>query len=565
MAEIKKPNTSSEAFSSDLKTVQKISGAAGASAVIITVLIIASVPLNASAVSNVAIVGLVTAIFTAFFYLNPRLYLNEKYILLPDFAYILATVIVMKNLGVWAYLYIIFFIIIISVDAFTYNKKNFAVVFFSIILGVIYASFPIHEDIKIFIYRLVFELYGITTISIVLRLYAKKALSYKDKKNELELLNKHLEVEKKEIKNLFDNISDAIISVDAKNNIVLTNEAATNILGIEKDNSTPNKTGKLAGLCGNDGPIDIPELILADRKPYFRDDLKLVEAKGTRTLYTSVSPFYDGAGRYEGSIIFMHDITKEQELEKKKAEFTAIASHELRTPLSVIEGYLHFLLSNEKLKYDSETRKYLLTAHESTLDLINLSKSILLAAKAEEGTLELNLEKTNLKKIVKNLVNEHAEKAKLKGLKLLIDVEDLIPEINTDPLKLKEILNNLLDNAIKFTTSGNVSVEVKEDGNQFFISVKDSGVGISKEDEKFIFQKFYRAEKWQTRTSGGTGLGLYISKMIAERLGGDIKFKTNKGKGSTFTLTLPIIYYKDRKSDQKKTGEKELTEFMKTF
>lgn len=544
-----------DVFSKDPRRAQQISGGAAVSAIVITVLIITAVPLNTGVVINVMIIGFLTAIFTAVYYLTPKIYANPKYNIIPDIAYIAATIFVMKNLSAWSYLYIIFFIIIIAVDAFTESKKNFVTVVSLVVMGLIYASLPVQEELRVFVYRIIFEIYGILTISIILRLYAKEALDQKEKKEELESLNKHLQTEKKEIKTLFDNVSEIMISVDAKNKVVLINKAALNYFHLGEDTKKSKLEASL-NFVSPKGIINFKELIPLNRKAYFRNDLKLITKKDTKKFYTSVTPLYDENDDYTGTIIFMHDATKEEELEKKKEEFAAITSHELRTPLTVIEGYLHFLLSNDSLNYDEETKRYLSIIHDSTLELIKLSKDILLTTKSEAGTLELLIEKTDLISLFKEVAKEYSSKINKKRIKITIDAKEKTLQLKTDKGKAKEILINLLDNAIKFTKKGSITVSILKTEEEAIFSIKDTGIGIPIESQKLIFQKFYRAEDWQTRATGGSGLGLYISKTLAERLGGQINFKSKQGEGSLFVLSLPLTFSsKKRKAINKNSSD----------
>jgi signal transduction histidine kinase len=251
---------------------------------------------------------------------------------------------------------------------------------------------------------------------------------------------------------------------------------------------------------------------------------------------------FSAHNKLQGAIIFFRDITNEKKMDEQKAEFNAIASHELRNPLTVIEGYLYYLLDpGSKLKYDKSTREYLEKAHSASQDLIHLVSDILTAVKAEDGELKVTLAKTNLKELAKKALKDEQKNAKEKGLKLeLVEASKKLPEIFTDKVKVREVLGNLLENAIKFTEKGTIRIELGKLENEVIISVTDSGVGIAEKDQKMVFQKFFRSENWKTRKTGGTGLGLYIAKSLTERLGGRIGVQSTPGKGSRFYFTLPI-------------------------
>lgn len=543
----KTQNITSDGFLQDPKKVQFISASTAAAGVFLTIFVVQIAPLSAVAVRNILVAGGFAGIFTAIFYLTPKLYFSKKLILLPGLIYTIAVVTVMKNLGEWGYLYLIFFMIMIAIHAFTDDLKDFVLSTLIIITGIVISLFPITAGLTPFFFKLAFELYGVIALAIVLRLFATEALKIKEKKGELEILNKHLALEKEEVTNLFDSISDIIISTDAKGRVVLLNEKAASILSLDKKKMIGKRIENYVNIVDKKGPFDFSEAISKQKnKSLFRNDLKLITENDTKILFTTITPLFEENGTFQGSIIFMHDATKEQELEKKKEEFTAIASHELRTPLAVIEGYLHLLLTNNDLKYDKETKKYLSITHDSTLELIKLSKDILLSTKSEAGTLELAIEKTDLLKLLKEVAKEYSPKINDKGLKLVITAKEKTLELKTDKEKLKEILINLLDNAIKFTEKGDITVSLFKTGGEAILSLRDTGIGIAPEAQKLIFQKFYRAEDWQTRATGGSGLGLYISKTLAERMGGQINFKSKKGEGSVFVLSLPLAFSKKK-------------------
>ncbi|PIZ00121.1 hypothetical protein COY62_04215 [bacterium (Candidatus Howlettbacteria) CG_4_10_14_0_8_um_filter_40_9] len=556
----------SDGFLQDIKKAQYISAATAASSVILTILVVTITPISAEAVRNVWLIGALTIIFTAIYYLVPGIYFDKRLTLFPDVVYTVAIVTIMKNLGEWGYLYIIFFLIIIALNSFVYNLKNFILSTIVILFGVLFSLLPIAISLNVFFYKLAFELYGVVALAIVLRLFATEALRYKAKKDELETLNRHLALEKYEITNLFDSISDIIISLDTKGRVILLNEKAASVFSLDKKKMVGKKLENYVNLVGQKGPFNFSEAISCQRgKSLFRNDLELIGEKETKSFFCTITPLHDENEVFQGSIIFMHDATKEEELEKKKEEFTAIASHELRTPLAVIEGYLHFLLTNNDLKYDGETKKYLNIIHESALELIKLSKDILLTTKSEAGTLELTIEKTDLLKLLKEVMKEYSSKINDKGLKVTITTKEKALEIKTDKAKLKEIVINLLDNAIKFTEKGSITISLFKTGGEAVLSIKDTGIGIAPEAQKLIFQKFYRAEDWQTRATGGSGLGLYVCKSLAERLGGQINFQSKKGEGSVFVLSLPLAFSKKKRLASNKKSNNILESLLKNF
>jgi signal transduction histidine kinase len=213
---------------------------------------------------------------------------------------------------------------------------------------------------------------------------------------------------------------------------------------------------------------------------------------------------------------------------------------------------------SSKLKYDKETKEYVTRAHDAAQDLNNLVNDILTVVKAEEGELEVVLKKIDPIHFFEDIVKIFEPRAKEKKISLSykITAQEEVPQIVTDPVKAKEILSNLLGNAIKFTDKGGVKVEVGILKNELIVNVIDTGVGISKEDQAGIYHKFFRAENWQTRKTGGAGLGLYIAKTLVGRLGGRVGVQSELGKGSKFYFTLPIEYKNKADLDQLSEIEK---------
>lgn len=248
--------------------------------------------------------------------------------------------------------------------------------------------------------------------------------------------------------------------------------------------------------------------------------------------------------------------------EKSMVGFASLASHEIRTPLTVIEGYLYLMLINKDFKYNSLTKEYLTMLHSTTLDLIKLSNDILSISKLDESSIEVDIEPVDLGLLIEKSVNEHIKIARLKDLDITYNFKK-VPSIMTDRSKLNEIVSNLIENAIKFSIKGTISIELDQDDNNITISVEDTGIGIPKESTDKIFKKFYQVENPLIRKSGGTGLGLYISKTLAKRLGGNLILEQTSKKGSKFTLRLPIKY--PYGSDLKKKENRELKEFIKGF
>lgn len=273
-----------------------------------------------------------------------------------------------------------------------------------------------------------------------------------------------------------------------------------------------------------------------------RDDLSHQFADGEIIkLYTNIAPIRTGfQSRAErGYIYIMRDITKEKSLEEERDEFVSVISHELRTPVAIAEGNL----SNIKLLQEHKAAPSVIAhavddAHEQVLYLSKLINDLGALARAERGVTNPP-EEIDPADIMTNLYQEYLPSAQDKKLMLDLDLDPQLQPVYVSKLYLEEILQNLITNAIKYTKQGNVAVgahKLKDGSVQFF--VKDSGIGIGKSDQKHIFEKFYRSEDYRTRESSGTGLGLYVSQKLAEKMGITLDFESRLNHGSTFILTI---------------------------
>ena len=207
---------------------------------------------------------------------------------------------------------------------------------------------------------------------------------------------------------------------------------------------------------------------------------------------------------------------KLKQLDQIKDEFISITSHELKTPMSIIKSYLWMLDSERNGELNEKQKYYISRAKNATERMINLITDMLNISRLQSGKLQFNIKKANIKKIIDDTVEEFEFKLKKKNLKLIMDIEEPIDTIYTDPSKLREIMTNLISNATKYTDEGTITIKVKQIDNNFIkVLVVDTGRGISEEESRMLFHKFQRLDNSYTTIAqaGGTGLGLYIIKL----------------------------------------------------
>ena len=258
-------------------------------------------------------------------------------------------------------------------------------------------------------------------------------------------------------------------------------------------------------------------------------------------------------GFNQNRIITFRDITKELEEEGEQTEFISTASHEMRTPVATIDGYLSLCLNPQTATIDERARGYLEASQSASKHLGKLFQDLLDATKLDDARIKPRFEPTEMIGLVEGISNGYLERAKEQkinfrfgsGQPLAFNESRRIDQVVygfVDPNFMREILDNLIDNALKYTPAGgSIYVNVRGDGDRVLINVTDTGIGISYDDLAHIFQKFYRADNSDTRTIGGTGLGLYLVKQRAEAMGGRVWAESAFGEGSTFYVSLPRI------------------------
>jgi signal transduction histidine kinase len=234
--------------------------------------------------------------------------------------------------------------------------------------------------------------------------------------------------------------------------------------------------------------------------------------------------------------------TKLKRLDVAKSEFISIASHQLRTPLTVIKGYISMILEGSFGKISKTQKESLEKVYESSERLIQLIENLLNISRIESGRLQYSFMPLDLEKLVANVVEELESVAKKKGLRFTYKKpKTALPTLKLDEEKLRQVIMNLIDNSIKYTKQGSVTVSLYQKDNRVIFSVKDTGIGIDEEGKDNLFKKFSRGTGTSLIHTEGTGLGLYVAKQIVEGHGGDIRVESpGEGKGSEFLVALPV-------------------------
>ena len=249
----------------------------------------------------------------------------------------------------------------------------------------------------------------------------------------------------------------------------------------------------------------------------------------------------DRQGKYIGAMKIFYNLTREKMIDKLKSDFISIAAHQLRTPLSAIKWVIKMVLDGDAGKLNAEQEMFLSKGYQSNERIISLVNDMLNVSRIEEGRFGYNFAKEDFAPIMRAIVDELINLTKDKKIKMLVNIPSKLPKVYMDKKKMGLVLQNLIENAIKYTPENGTIEFSAEAGNTFLtVKVKDNGVGIPEKDKPKLFSKFFRAENVIRMQTEGSGLGLFIVKNIIEKHGGQIHVNSQEGKGTEFIITIPL-------------------------
>jgi PAS domain S-box-containing protein len=346
---------------------------------------------------------------------------------------------------------------------------------------------------------------------------------------------------------ILESIADGVLVADARSEITLINRAITTILGVPRESLIGKSVNELLGLYGQSAEswtstiedwaknADLIEqwTVLADRLT--------VEDK---VISVHLSPVFVG-NSFFGTVSIFRDITKEVEVDRLKSEFVSTVSHELRTPMTSIKGYADLMLMGVAGQLSDRQQQHLQVIKSNADRLHNLVNDLLDISRIETGKTKLDLRPLDVPQMIQQVIGGHVHgrlQHEKRHLNIKTEISSSLPLVNADQAAITQILTNLLDNAINYTPDGGtIMVHSHAAHNYVYISIEDSGIGISEENKAKIFDRFFRAEDETVQKVRGTGLGLAIVRSFIEMHGGILKVDSIPNVGSTFTFNLPIV------------------------
>lgn len=336
--------------------------------------------------------------------------------------------------------------------------------------------------------------------------------------------------EKNKIEAIIQNMTDGVIAFDTKGRIIHINSTAKKLLAINKVEK--QKFDKL--FDDLDANIKIGDLLYLENNRFCEREI----TKDDISLKVNFAVFNNERQKTDGVLAVLHDVTKQQRLEMSRREFVANVSHELKTPLTTVKSHAETLLDIIGDNKTAET--FANTILNETDRMTRLVKDLLLISSLE-GKMVLHRSMFSFKSMINDVVSTMTLVANEKGHRLSFEAIAELPDFYGDRDKLEQVLYNVISNAIKYTPNGGkINIRAGKLYSDFFIEVKDNGIGIPEKDVERIFERFYRVDKARSRELGGTGLGLSISKSIIDAHGGNIKVESTVGEGTKVIIFLPV-------------------------
>jgi len=329
---------------------------------------------------------------------------------------------------------------------------------------------------------------------------------------------------------ILESIPHGLLVIDKRGSVVNANHIIEKIFNFS--------IKKLIGKNIKDIPL-LKEICRGLNKTMIKRKIRL--DKGRPRFYRLVISPLSKKRQIKGYIILLEDVTPEESLREAQKELTNLISQKLQVPINVIKDYVDLFLSGKIRQLPPAMQRLLQAAYQGNERLIRAINNVLDMLDLESPEFLIKKKKNvDLDKLIKEVISDFDEQAKGKGLKIIYQKPPKkIPYLEINPLQISKVLRHLIDNALKFTNKGSITISVKLLKNKLVVMVKDTGIGISAHDQKFLFQKFLRLKKVE-KEEEELGLGLYICRMIIEKHGGEIWVKSKVGEGSTFSFSLPL-------------------------
>lgn len=397
-------------------------------------------------------------------------------------------------------------------------------------------------------------------ISVVLRVVVTLYILYKVRNHyEIEGIDSDNYIERYFVKNevvrlLTDSMDDGVLILDKNGVIKSVNLGTETILGKEFEQLIGRKIYDVMDLASlSNVPLDKEQnpvfLTLKSHQSTNAELILILDNEDEIFIDMTVSTIVNRTNNdFYGMAVIIRDVSARRKQEQDKIEFISTASHEMRTPLAAIEGFLALALLPDTGLKDQKLINYLNKAYDNTQHLSRLFRDLLISTNAENGEIANNPSVVNLEDLLGEVIDSHQTQAQEKGFELNLIVSDHIDGRPTkylsrvDPDRIREVISNIIENAMKYSDGGSIDIRLTGDDSLVQFSIADTGQGMTQSNMKYIFDKFYRVDGYLERSTNGTGLGLFICKKIIELYDGQIWAESKKNVGSTFYVNLPRYF-----------------------
>jgi PAS domain S-box-containing protein len=348
---------------------------------------------------------------------------------------------------------------------------------------------------------------------------------------------KKAEEEKNKTLAIINNLADGLLVFDKEGKVSLINPQAENFCKVKKEEVLGKSILELTQFPNF---IPIVEAVGREIKGIFRKEVQISEELILEVTTIAIIREEEKIG----TLMILHDVTREKAIERMKTEFVSISAHQLRTPLSAIKWTLKMFLDGDLGELTKEQREFLEKTYKSNERMINLINDLLNVTRIEEGRYLYRPVLADIVPICQSVIDSYKEEIEKKNLKFEFKKPKDLPKVRVDIEKISLAIQNLLENAIRYNKEGGeIEIVLKEKEKKIEFSIRDTGIGIPKDQQNRVFTKFFRAPNAMRMDTEGSGLGLFITKNIIKAHGGEIWFESEEGKGTTFYFTLPVASY----------------------
>lgn len=451
-----------------------------------------------------------------------------------------ALIFIVPTLSYYLYLWVMF----MYLAEFLYQAKGMllsaSALLTAMVLGTLYQYNGLNKDLAI---RIATEFTIIVSVNLVM---TRLAFGNRRKRAAMQEKILHAEFEHSRLVALINSMSDGVIATDEDGKIINYNAAALDLLDTNATLTDNFITDYLKVSDARDEPVDIMDVARKTNYLQRRSDLSMKFGDDDKvSLDINISRIARSTllAKQQGYMFLLRDITLQKSLDEERDLFISEVSHELRTPLTIAEGEMSMamLLTDKPQVVIPDVKEAVEKAHDQVVFLEDMVNDLSALSRAQRDNKSMDVETFTVEEVLNELRETYGPQAEKKGLYLKVDIAPSTPSLTTSRLYFKEILQNFITNAIKYTEKGGVIVRGQAiDKNNIIISVADTGAGIAKSEQSKVYQKFWRSEDPYTRSTSGTGLGLFITAKLVQRLGGDLKLDSKLKEGSTFSLILPV-------------------------